>query len=142
MPGRDLLAEPSCWSLEVRESRIDGKGLFAKTRVPARVKIGELSGEAISQAEARRRANGKRRIALVELGDGSAIDGRVGGNEFRYINHSCAPNAYMRISYGKVEFYSLRALRAREEITCDYGDTHHNGALRCRCGSRNCRGYL
>jgi SET domain-containing protein len=128
--------------VEVRKSRIDGKGLFAVTRIKARSKIGEMAGEAITQAEARRRAQGKRRIALVELGDGKAVDGRRKGNAFRYVNHSCSPNAYMRVCYGRVEIYSLRAIRPGEEITCNYGPTHHDGNLRCRCGSDNCRGTL
>ena len=35
----------SSFSIEVRESPIDGKGLYAKSRIPARRKIGELTGE-------------------------------------------------------------------------------------------------
>lgn len=129
-------------TLEVHRSPIDGKGLFAKCRIGPRTKIGELTGEIISWREARRRAKGKRRLALVELRDGTAIDASRYGNEFRYINHSCSPNAYIRICYGHVEFYSIRGIPAGKEVTCDYGDNHHNGTLRCRCGSPNCRGHL
>ena len=28
------------------------------------------------------------------------------------------------------------------ELTADYGETHHAGTLRCRCGAPNCRGAL
>lgn len=128
--------------LEVRKSQIDGKGLFAASRIPARRKLGELTGEVISWREARRRAKQQRRLALVERGDGTAIDGRRHGNEFRYINHSCSPNAYIRICYGHVEFYSLRVIQAGEELTCDYGESHHDGTLPCTCGSESCRGRL
>jgi SET domain-containing protein len=41
-----------------------------------------------------------------------------------------------------VEFYSLRPIKAGEELTCDYGETHHDGRLPCRCGSVRCRGAL
>jgi SET domain-containing protein len=126
----------------VAESRIDGQGLFASAAIPARRKLGEFTGQVISQARARRRARGQHRIAIVELNDGRAIDASRGGNDFRYINHSCSPNAYIRISNGRVEFYSRRTIRAGEEITCDYGETHHEGKLRCQCGSKNCRGSL
>jgi SET domain-containing protein len=130
------------WQIEVRASRIDGKGLFAKSRIDPRRKIGELTGERISLREGRRRAKGKRRLALVELEDGTSIDASRHGNEFRYINHSCSPNTYIRICYGRVEFYSLRAIPAGQELTCDYGYNHHEGTLRCKCGSPDCRGKL
>lgn len=132
----------SPFAIEVRESPIDGKGLFAKSRIPARRKLGELTGEVISWREARRRAKERKRLALVERADRTAVDGSKYGNEFRYINHSCSPNSYIRICYGHVEFYSLRTIRAGEELTCDYGDSHHEGTLRCKCGSPECRGRL
>lgn len=130
------------YKFEVRRSQIHGKGLFALSRIPARRKIGELGGEVISQREARRRAKRYHSIKIVELGDGTAIDASVGGNHFKYVNHSCSPNAYMRIAYGRLEFYSLRAIRAGEELTCNYGETHHDGALACRCQSPQCQGYI
>lgn len=127
---------------DIGSSSIDGKGIFARSRIPARRKLGELEGERITLREARRRAALRRRIAIVELPKGGAIDASVGGNEFRYINHSCTPNAYMRIFGGHVEFYSLRAIRRGEEVTCNYGETQHEGTLPCRCGNSRCRQYL
>src|SRR5687767_11545345 len=107
------------YSVEIRPSRIDGKGLFAKSAIPARKKIGELEGERVSVRTARRRAKTYERIAIVEIGDGTAIDASQGDTEFKYINHSCSPNSYMRTCYGRVEFYTLRDIRRGEEITCD-----------------------
>jgi SET domain-containing protein len=129
-------------SLEVKSSPIDGYGLYARRRIAARRKIGELIGEAVSVREARRRARGRRRFAIVELGDGSAFDATDSDNYFRYINHSCSPNAFIRVAYGHVEFYARREIRRGEEITCDYGISSHDGRLRCRCGSERCRGFL
>lgn len=128
--------------IEVRPSPIDSRGVFATARLPARRKIGELAGERISLREARRRARGRRRIAIVEFEDGTALDAAVGGNAFRYVNHSCEPNAYIRRYRGRVEIWTLRSIGPGEEITCDYGETQHDGTLRCRCGSAKCRGYL
>ena len=128
--------------LGVRKSPIDGKGLFARASIPARRKIGEYAGERIPQREARRRARKKRRLAIVETDDGYAIDASVRGNALRYINHSCSPNTCMRIFRGHIEFYSLRPISRGEELTCRYGNTHHDGKLRCKCGSANCRGAL
>ena len=126
----------------VRRSRIDGQGLFASVPVRERRKIGEMTGERISEREARRRARKARRVVMVELGDGTAIDGSREGNQLRFINHSCSPNLYMRVYRGRVEFYALRAIRLGEELTCNYGASHHSGQLRCRCGSAKCRGYI
>jgi uncharacterized protein len=132
----------SDYKLEVRRSNIHGRGLFALSRIPARRKMGELGGEVITQAEARRRARRHHSIKIVELGDGTAIDASRGGNHFKYVNHSCSPNAFMRVAYGRLEFYSLREIRPGEELTCNYGETHHEGALSCRCQSPRCQGYI
>lgn len=129
-------------ALVVKPSRIDGRGLFARRRIEARHKIGELTGEVIPEREARRRAGRLRRFAIVERGDDTAVDATDTGNYFRSINHACSPNAYIRIAYGHVEFYALRDIRAGEEITCDYGADSHGGRLRCRCGCTGCREWL
>ena len=110
--------------------------------MPARRKIGELGGERISLCEARRRACDTDCIAIVEFNDGTALDASRNGSDFRYVNHSCDPNTFMRLYNGRVEFYALRRVEAGEELTCDYGPTHHDGALPCRCGSAKCKGRL
>ena len=130
------------YSLENKPSKIDGKGAFALQQIPARKKIGNLGGEIISLREARRRAAKTKRVAMVEFGDGRALDASINPNELRYVNHSCQPNTFMRVCYGRVEFYSLRVISKGEELTCNYGPTHHDGKLKCRCGAENCKGYL
>lgn len=128
--------------LLVKSSRIDGKGAFAVRSIPAKKKIGNLGGEVISLREARRRASKIRRVAMVEFGNGSALDASINSNELRYVNHSCQPNTYMRVAFDRVEFYSLRKIRKGEELTCNYGETHHEGQLKCRCGAVGCKGFL
>jgi uncharacterized protein len=129
-------------NFKVGRSRIQGRGLFALSDIPGRRKLGELGGERISQREARRRARGAHSVMIVEFGDGTALDATRLGGPFGYVNHSCEPNTFMRLYRGRVEFYALRPLAAGEELTCDYGETHHDGRLPCRCGSERCRGYL
>lgn len=128
-------------ALTVRRSRLVGKGLFAGTRIAARAKIGEFEGAVITIREARRRANGRSIVAIVELED-FALDAMHTGRGFRYINHSCEPNTFMRCTPRRAEFYALRDIRAGEELTVDYGDSHHDGKLPCRCGAARCRGYI
>ena len=130
------------YELRVDKSKIDGKGAYAKQRIPARKKIGDLGGVIISQREARRIANGTKRVAIVEFGNGRALNASVNSNALRYINHSCSPNTYMRVLHNRVEFYALRSIQHNEELTCNYGETHHDGKLPCRCGAPGCQGFI
>jgi SET domain-containing protein len=134
--------DPQKFAVQVQPSRIDGQGAFAAEPVPARRKIGEIRGESISVREARRRAKGQARIMIVEVSDKRAIDASQSTDPLRFTNHSCRPNAALRIRQGRVEFYAARDLRPGEEITVNYGETHHNGTLRCRCGVAGCVGML
>ena len=130
------------YAVRVGASRIDGLGAFAEESVTARRKIGEIRGESISVAEARIRATRHERIMIVELSARRAIDFSRSADPMRYTNHSCAPNARLCIRQGRVEFYALRAIAPGEEITVDYGETHHEGRLSCRCGAPGCKGRL
>jgi SET domain-containing protein len=128
-------------ALRVGRSGVAGRGLFAGTDIPRRAKIGEFEGECIGLREARRRARGRRIIAIVEL-ERHAIDATHTGRGFRYINHSCDPNTFMRCTAERAEFYARRDIRPGEELTVDYGESHHDGRLACRCGAARCRGWI
>ena len=130
------------FAVDVKPSAIDGQGAFAAEAMPARLKIGEIRGESISVQEGRIRATRTERIMIVELSDRKAIDFSKSADPMRYTNHSCKPNARLCIRQGRVEFYALSAIAAGEEITVDYGETHHEGRLACRCGAPGCRGAL
>jgi len=128
-------------ALYVGASRLVGRGLFAGTRIPARAKVGEFEGEMIGLREARRRARGRKIVAIVEL-ERHALDATRMKHGFRFINHSCAPNTFFRCTPERAEIYALRAIRPGEELTVDYGESHHDGKLPCRCGAARCRGFL
>jgi uncharacterized protein len=130
------------FAVHVAPSRIDGQGAFATEAIPPRLKIGEIRGESISVAEARIRATRSERIMIVELSARKAIDFSMSADPMRYTNHSCQPNARLCIRQGRVEFYALRAISPGEEITVNYGETHHEGRLACRCGAPGCVGRL
>ena len=122
----------------VRRSAIDGHGVFAAEMIPPRLKIGEIRGEAISCAEGRRRAASLQRIMIVEISPRTAIDASRSTDPMRFTNHSCQANARLAIIAGRIEFYARRAIEPGEEITVNYGETHHEGKLRCRCGAPKC----
>ena len=135
-------AGPQKYTVRVAASLIDGLGAFAGEAIPARRKIGEIRGESISVRTARQRARGQQRIMMVEVSDKRAIDASQSTDPLRYTNHSCAPNAVLRIRQGRVEFYAMRDVAAGEELTVNYGETHHEGRLECRCGAASCVGRL
>jgi len=139
-----LVVTPNYQKFDVRvaPSAIDGHGVFAAQPIPARRKIGEIRGESISVADARIRATRSERIMIVELSARRALDFSRSSDPMRYTNHSCAPNARLCLRAGRVEFYALREIAVGEEVTVDYGETHHEGRLACRCGAPGCAGRL
>jgi hypothetical protein len=130
------------YPVRVGKSRIAGKGAFAISRIPAKKKIGDLGGVIITMKEAMRLVRDVKVINMVELEDDLALNASANPNDLRFINHSCDPNTYLRVLRKRVEFYALRTIRKGEELSCDYGETHHDGKLPCRCGARNCRGFI
>jgi SET domain-containing protein len=127
--------------LSIKKSAIEGKGCFAIAHFEGRRKIAEYTGEKITNAEANRRA-GRRRLRICAINDRWSLDGSRYGNGTHYINHSCEPNAYMKILYGHVLFIALRDIEPGEEITVDYEDTLHSDKKRCICGASSCRGTI
>jgi SET domain-containing protein len=128
-------------AMYVAPSRFSGRGLFTGVPIRARQKVGEYEGERIGLREARRRAKGRKIVAIVEL-ERFALDAAGMSRGFRYINHSCDPNTFFRCTPERAEVYALRDIRNGEELTCDYGESQHEGTLPCRCGARNCRGFI
>lgn len=133
------------FKIEVKKSAISGSGAYALEAIAAKKKLGNMAGEIISFREARRRVKAQPEGALLMVEfdhEPIALDASKNRNALSYINHSCDPNTYMRRAYQKVEFYSLRKIKKGEELTCDYGETHHDGKLPCKCGAKNCRGFI
>jgi SET domain-containing protein len=130
------------FDLDVRPSAIDGQGAFAAEPIAARRKIGEIRGQSLSVADARIRATRHERIMIVEVSTRRAIDFSKSSDPLRFTNHSCAPNARFCIRQRRVEFHALREIAPDEEITVNYGQTHHDGRLACRCGAPACVGRL
>ena len=127
--------------LAINESTIEGRGCFSSVQFKRGRKIAEYRGEKISDAEANRRAN-RRKLRICAINNRWSLDGSRGGNGTHYINHSCEPNAYMKILYGHILFIALRDIMPGEEITIDYESTLHSDDKRCICRAKNCRGTI
>jgi SET domain-containing protein len=124
--------------LTIDDSAIDGKGCFAAAHFGRGRKIAEYAGERISTAEAKRRG-GRRILRICAINNRWSLDGSRGGNGTHYINHSCEPNSYMKITYGHILFIALRDIAPGEEITIDYESTLHSDRKKCTCSAVSCR---
>ncbi len=130
------------FKIRTGKSRIHGRGAFAAESIPARKKIGTLAGHLISKKLARKKAIQLKAVSIVELWNGMALDASNNSNELKFINHSCRPNTFMRNIGNYVEFYALKRIGEEEELTCNYGETHHEGTRPCRCGAVGCKGFI
>ena len=128
--------------LAIKQSPISGKGCFATIQFKRRKKIAEYTGERISDFEARKRARGRRHLRICDIDGRFSLDGARGGNGTHYINHSCAPNAYMKTLHGHVLFFARHNIKPGEEITVDYEQTLLPDSRRCHCGAETCRGTI
>ncbi|RZL00079.1 MAG: SET domain-containing protein [Rubrivivax sp.] len=125
---------------------MEGQGVFALEPIAARRKIGEIRGEAVSTAEAFKRARAAEkntgRVFMIAISHARAVDATHTRDPLRFANHSCAPNMVLKVQQGRVAFHALRDIAVDEELTVAYGPTHHAGRLACRCGALACAGTL
>jgi SET domain-containing protein len=109
-----------------------GLGLFTLEAIPRGKRIIEYTGPIVTADEA---AVSNRKY-FFELDDKRAIDGSPRTNLARYINHSCRPNAKGYTSGRRIWIWSLRAIKAGEELTIDYGKDYLDAHIkRCKCDS-------
>lgn len=136
----------------VRSSSIHNRGIFARCDIPYDAPIIEYVGEKITKAESARRGEalvekskktGCAAVYVFTLNQKYDIDGAKGSNPARYINHSCAPNCEAFIIRGRIWIYSLREIKAGEELTYNYGfDVDTWDEHPCRCGAERCVGFI
>lgn len=127
--------------LEIRESKIHRRGVYALERIPPRRKVIEYTGERINRRETKRRGQGSITY-LFTLDNYWTLDGAVGGSGAEIINHSCEPNLVTSIRKGHILYMSKRTIERGEELTVDYRFSDKIETVRCRCGSANCRGAI
>ena len=140
-------------AFEIRESRIHGLGAFATERIPKATRLIEYAGERLTPEQADERypeiPGGPTHTFLFAIDDDVVIDAGVGGNEARWINHSCDPNCDAIVDDGRIWIETIRDVEPAEELAYDYAlaleERHTPGAKRryaCHCGAKSCRGTL
>lgn len=135
----------------VRNSKIHGKGVFAKRPIRKGTKVIEYTGDIISVKKAdkigvQQDDQGHSHTMLFTVDDNRVINGNTGGDA-KFINHGCDPNCEA-VQYGdKVFIESLRSIPKGQELTYDYHlvvdgkiDDEVKKEYACFCGSPKCRG--
>ena len=139
---------------EVRESPVHGRGLYATVDLAAGETLLDYGGEIVDWDLAQARweaADGDAdHTFFFDLGDGRVIDGGRGGNEARFVNHSCEPNCEtVDEGEGVIRFVTVQAVPAGAELFIDYrlsiaedAEPEAAAAYACRCGAPSCRGTM
>lgn len=139
--------------IEVRDSGVHGRGVYATAPIEAGTRIIEYTGERIGWEEAVRRhphdPEQPNHTFYFHIEGGQVIDALYGGNDARWINHACEPNCEADEVDGRVFIQALRDIEPGEELFYDYGlvlDDRHTAKVKkqfaCWCGAATCRGTM
>jgi SET domain-containing protein len=139
--------------IEVRDSGVHGRGVYATAPIAAGDEIIEYTGERITWEVAVDRhphdPAQPNHTFYFHLDGGLVIDALYGGNDSRWINHACEPNCEADEIDGRVFIQALRDIEPGEELFYDYGlvlDERHTAKVKkqfaCWCGAATCRGTM
>ena len=118
-----------------RRSKVHGFGVFALEPINKNKRIIDYAGELIDHKESL-----KRETEYLERGEIWCFtvnrrwvrDANSGGNDARFINHSCKPNCYSTIVGKTIWICASRNIAAGEELNYDY-HTDGEQVIQCRC---------
>jgi uncharacterized protein len=131
-------------SYEVRSTPDKGRGVFARTDIPAGTVIGDYLGTVMRPEDEDEVADGLYTFSLTEAVD---VLGDKNTDGVHLINHSCMPNCDVYPFRGRVLYVTLRRIFTGEELTIDYSldspaDEKTPCPHTCKCGALFCRGTM
>jgi uncharacterized protein len=102
-----------------------GRGVFARTTIPADVFLLNYEGEKIDERECTRRCDEGRGLYIMELGKEIYIDAMFGGNWTCLVNHSRDPNihAISDQKQQRILIYSTKEIKKGEQLFLNYGES-------------------
>lgn len=152
MAERETVGMSSSPLFRIGHSSIHQKGLFATRAIKAGAEILQYVGEKISKEESAQRGleweeqarkTDEGMVYIFELDEDWDLDGRVGENPARYMNHSCDGNCEAINYDGEIWLVARRDISVGEELSFDYGyDMEHFLDHPCNCGANKCVGYI
>jgi SET domain-containing protein len=115
-----------------------GKAVFANRDFKKGEKIIEYKGKLLTREQLPTPYD-KVDDYYVQIGKNLYMGPSGGLDDF--FNHSCNPNAGLKIEEKRVIFIAIKNIKKGEEITWDYSTTmdEDDWEMDCRCGSKNCR---
>ena len=129
-----------------KKSKINNLGLFAGRDFKKGKKVIEYKGKKYThkQVEEDDRYDNSKAIYLFILNKKLVLDGDIRLNIAKYINHSCNPNCEVDIIKGKIWILAIQDIKKGDELSYDYGFGYDKDykQFRCKCGSKNCCGYI
>jgi SET domain-containing protein len=139
--------------IEVRNSPVHGRGVFAVAPIRKGTRIIEYLGDRISHAAADARYDdhdeNDNHTFLFIVDKHTVIDAGVNGNDARFINHQCEGNCESVIENRRVFIDARRDIAPGEELGYDYeigrekdDPPNVDEIYACRCGSPHCRGTM
>ena len=131
---------------KIKKSNIDKNGLYANYDIKVGTKIIEYKGKIITRKKAEEdpKFDNDKAIYLFNLNKKYDLDGDFKYNTARLINHSCNPNCEVDGTGLKLWIYAIRDIKKGEELSYDYGFSFDEDFKNypCRCGAKNCVGYI
>jgi hypothetical protein len=148
--GPPLVTSPL---IEVRNSAVHGRGVFAVAPIRKGTRILEYLGDRISHdaADARYEDHDENdnHTFLFIVDKHTVIDAANGGNDARFINHQCEGNCESVIKNRRVFIDAVRDIAPGQELGYDYeigrdkdDPPNVDEIYACRCGSEKCRGTM
>jgi hypothetical protein len=139
--------------VEVRNSPVHGRGVFAVAHIPKGTRILEYLGDRVSHKAADERYEdhdeNDNHTFLFIVDKHTVIDAGVGGNDARFINHQCEGNCESVIENRRVFIDAARDIEPGQELGYDYEIGREKDdpptvdeIYACRCGSPQCRGTM
>jgi hypothetical protein len=116
-----------------------GQGVFATRSFRKSRAIGEMRGELLTDADHEFDPD-----YAVDMGDFGTLEPSA---PFRFLNHSCEPNAELVMYVSEDEepptmwVEATRPIKTGEQITIDYA-WPADDAIPCLCGAESCRGWV
>ena len=127
---------------EVRDSPIQGKGLFAVQPIAAGEIVAVKGGHVLT---GRRWAELERELGAADIQIAedlfiAPVSAEERHGSMLYTNHSCEPNLAIQ---GQIVLVAMRDIASGEELTIDWATTDDlDFTMQCNCGSPRCRGVV
>ena len=131
---------------EIKASKIDKQGLYAKKNITPGTRIIQYIGKLITkkQTENNNKFDNDKDIYLFNVNNRYDLDGDFKWNTARLVNHSCDPNCEVEGKGLEIWITAIKFIKKGEELSYDYGFGYDQDYKQfpCKCGTKKCCGFI